>query len=345
MRRDIFAPENHHANLLNVGLGVQSTSAALQIINGDLPAVDAFIFADTGWERQGTYENFERLKPLADKAGIPFHVVSGGNIRDNQLNPDYQRTELPYFCDPSRWETVAGKRNLLTKDVTKAHRKMLKDKKLNKKEQNLLFSDDDLPLEVYLEVALADFDRKVEAGYIVDGYMEMSVTQIGRQCTLKYKIKPVNKFCRKHYGAHFKTPVGTWLGISTDEWHRMSVSEVKAFVLYYPLIKYGLSRDDCEQYMIDHDYLVPVKSSCIGCPFHSDGLWKDMSDAEVADADAFEKGVNKILKNSPKLKDKPYFANGIRLHDSMEPIGTRPFVKGIKNPERDGVCGAAGCFL
>ena len=94
-------------------------------IYGDLPRPDAFIFADTGWEREGTYENLERLKPIAEGAGIPFHVVSAGNIREEQLDYEAYRTDtiLPYYCDPSRFATVEGKRELLIQDVKKAHRK------------------------------------------------------------------------------------------------------------------------------------------------------------------------------------------------------------------------------
>ena len=158
MRPKMKDIRNYHANLLNVGLGIQSTAAALMCIHGDLPRPDAFIFADTGWEREGTYENLKLLKPIAEDARIPFHVVSAGNIRDEQLKPEVGRVELPYFCDPSRFETVEGKRTLLIKDVTKAYRKMLKSMET----QGELFGG--FTLNDYLEPALTDFDRKVEDG-------------------------------------------------------------------------------------------------------------------------------------------------------------------------------------
>ena len=342
MRPKIKEMRNYHANILNVGLGIQSTAAALMCINGDLPRPDAFIFADTGWEREGTYDNFKLLKPIADDAGIPFHVVSSGkNIRDEQLNLELGRVELPYFCDPSRFETVEGKRALLIKDIQKAYRKMLKSIEA----QEELFNN--LTLDDYLEPALTDFDRKVEKGEITDGRLEMSVTMLGRQCTNKYKIAPVHKYCRLNYGAHHTTPVGTWLGISTDEWTRMATSNVKAFALLYPLIDYGYSRSDCETYIIDHNYPVPVKSACIGCPFHSDPTWKDLTDAEIEDVADFEDDVNKTIENDPKLKDLPYFANGVHVHRSKTPIRQRPFnkAKSDEETEQESVCGAAGCFL
>lgn len=185
-------PENlkdykHHG--LNVGLGVQSTATALMCINGDLPKPDFFIFADTGWEREGTYENYDRLAPLAEQAGIPFHIVRNGNIREQQLDPEFARTELPYYTDPSRFVTVAGKRELFIKDIKK---KFFFGERTRKK---------------------------------------------------------------------------------------------------------------------------------------------------------FEKGVNAMLDATPELKSRAYYANGVRLHGSMKPIGERPFEKGGQPDEldRDGVCGSAGC--
>ena len=342
MRPKMSDIHKYHAHALNVGLGKQSTATALMCINGDLPRPSCFIFADTGWERQGTYENLERFRPLAEKAGIPFHVVSAGNIRKDQIAEGSERTELPYYCDPSRFETIEGLRELLAKDIEKAYHKAIREMKREGRNEMVAVSLQDL-----LEVGLAEFDRRVEAGEIKPGWKQMRVTMLGRQCTQKYKIEPIEKYCRKHYGAHFKTPVGTWLGISTDEWTRMGTSRSKAFELFYPLIDYGMSVDNCVQYLIDHDYPVPVKSSCIGCPYHSDDLWQDMSDAEIEDAQDFEDDVNVIIQTSPKLRDKPYFANGVRLHESMIPIGQRPFnrVIQVEQDDRDSVCGSAGCFL
>ncbi len=327
-------------NGLNVGLGIQSTAAALMCINGDLPRPDMMIFADTQWERQGTYENLKRLRPLVEKAGIPFHVVSAGNIRESGI-ADNGRVELPYFCDPSRYETVEGKRNLLIKDTKKAYKK--RKKIMEKSGQSELFGD--ITLEEYIEVGVVNFDRKVADGKITDGYMQMGVTMLGRQCTNRYKIAPVNAYCRKHYGASFKRPMGTWLGISTDEWTRMGTSEVKAFVLVYPLIDYGMSRDDCKQYIIDHDYPVPVKSSCIGCPFHDNKLWDEMTEAEFLDVSRFERSVNMKIANDDNLRDLPYFENGVRVHPSMGKIKDKPYQNADSTVEASGVCGAAGCFL
>ena len=341
MRPKMSDIQQYHAHVPNIGLGRQSTAMALMIINGDLPRPDCFLFADTGWEREGTYENLARLKPMAEKAGIPFVVVSGGNIRKDQVAEGFEKTELPYYVDPSRFETIEELRELLIKDIEKAYHKAIREMKREGRNELIAVSLDDL-----MQVGLAEFDRRVEAGEIKPGWKQMRVTMIGRQCTEKYKIKPIQSYCRKNLGAHFKRPVGVWLGISTDEWTRMATSRTKAFVNFYPLIDYGMSVENCMQYLEDHDYPIPVKSSCIGCPYHSNELWSEMSAAEIADAQDYEDSVNAVVKASDKLRDKPYFANGIRLHESMIPIGQRPFNRVIvEQKDRDAVCGSAGCFL
>ena len=39
-----------------------------------------------------------------------------------------------------------------------------------------------------------------------------------------------------------------------------------------------LSRQDCLRWLARHDYPIPPKSACIGCPFHSDAYWRRMRD-------------------------------------------------------------------
>ena len=204
--------------------------------------------------------------------------------------------------------------------------------------------DTEIDLEKLLHDAATEFGRKVERGEIKSGWVELKTTQIGRQCTKKYKIKPVMDYMREHYGASAKRPVGQWLGITTDEWHRMTTSPIKASVLMYPLIDIGMSRDDCEAYLIEKGYPVPPKSACIACPFHSDPTWLEMTDAEIAETADFEEGVIQMIANSD-LKYLPYFANGVRVHSSMVPIEERPFEKENKEDGGSPCMGAAGCFL
>jgi hypothetical protein len=59
---------------------------------GDLPKLDAAVFADTGWEPQAVYRHLDWLEEEAGRHGIPIHRVSAGHIKEDclrvQLNYD-----------------------------------------------------------------------------------------------------------------------------------------------------------------------------------------------------------------------------------------------------------------
>jgi len=59
---------------------------------GKLPKVDVAIHADTGWERQGTYELAAKWTPWLEAHGIPVITTSA----DNATRRDFQRGEASY---------------------------------------------------------------------------------------------------------------------------------------------------------------------------------------------------------------------------------------------------------
>lgn len=50
----------------------------------------------------------------------------------------------------------------------------------------------------------------------------------------------------------------------------------------WPLIEKQMTRRDCLAWLKRHDYPMPPKSACIGCPFHSDAVWRQMRDGDAA---------------------------------------------------------------
>ena len=70
--------------ILSLGAGVQSTTLLLMAHYGDIAPFDHVIFADTGWEREATYENLRRLV-LECGDDVPIHVESAGNLRADSL--------------------------------------------------------------------------------------------------------------------------------------------------------------------------------------------------------------------------------------------------------------------
>ena len=104
-----------------------------------------------------------------------------------------------------------------------------------------------------------------------------------RECTREYKIRPI----QRGIGRLINRPKGSrqpepraiqWLGISTDEAMRIKPSDRSWIDNRWPLIEMGWSRHDCVEWFSRH---YPgrelVKSSCVGCGFHSDAEWLRLS--------------------------------------------------------------------
>lgn len=68
--------------VISLGAGVQSTAVLMLALAGDLGQVDAAVFADTGWEPRAVYAHLWGLAERCAAAGLPLHIVSGGNIRN-----------------------------------------------------------------------------------------------------------------------------------------------------------------------------------------------------------------------------------------------------------------------
>jgi hypothetical protein len=115
----------------------------------------------------------------------------------------------------------------------------------------------------------------------------IEIGMIRRQCTKDYKIVPIRRKVRALAGLSRRpsprTPVvEQWIGISLDEAVRMKPSFETWQVNRWPLIEQRMTRRDCLCWLERHGYPVPPKSSCIGCPFHSDGLWRQIRDEDPA---------------------------------------------------------------
>lgn len=124
-----------------------------------------------------------------------------------------------------------------------------------------------------------------------------------RQCTSEYKLNPIKrKVVELCDGKRTAGQVEMWIGISIDEASRMKPSRVKYIINRFPLIDQQMSRHACLQWMSRKGYPQPPKSSCIGCPYHSDDQWRALTPAEFADAVE----VDKAIRNQPKSKAQQF---------------------------------------
>ena len=70
--------------VLSLGAGVQSTTLALMMAEGEIEPVEHAIFADTQWEPKSVYEHLEWLCE-SNRLPFPVHRVTAGNLRQNIL--------------------------------------------------------------------------------------------------------------------------------------------------------------------------------------------------------------------------------------------------------------------
>ena len=111
----------------------------------------------------------------------------------------------------------------------------------------------------------------------------VEVGMIRPQCTKDYKIVPIRRKVRELAGLYRKRSPGVpvveqWIGISFDEAIRMKPSFEDWQVNRWPLIERAMTRQDCLRWLERHGYPLPPKSSCVGCPFHSDDMWRRIRD-------------------------------------------------------------------
>lgn len=82
--------------VLSLGGGTQSSALALMSAAGDLPRLDHIIFADTQGEMPETYAFIDYLRTSVERAGIPLHVVTAGNLEEDlKLDHAISRNPTP----------------------------------------------------------------------------------------------------------------------------------------------------------------------------------------------------------------------------------------------------------
>ena len=232
--------------VLSLGAGVQSTTLALMAAHGEVgPMPDCAIFADTGWEPKAVYEHLAWLRS-PNVLPFPVHVVSAGDLR----------ADLLAGARGERWASIPA----FTRTVTPAGAE----------------------LPVYDEDENGDL---VAIGSRIVPTERVGVGMIRRQCTGDYKIAPIRRKVRELLGIAGrrspKAPVAEqWIGISLDEVLRMKPSFEPWQRNRWPLVEQGMTRQDCLRWLDRHDYPLPPKSACIGCPFHSDDHWRRMRDRD-----------------------------------------------------------------
>lgn len=254
---------------------MQSSTLALMIARGELPMVDAAIFADTQWEPRAVYE---WLSWLETQLPFPVHRVTAGSLRESIIN---KQTSTGRRFASVPWYTINP-------------------------------------------------DNSLGMGR--------------RQCTQEYKLAPLISKKRELVGLVPRQRAAavlceTWIGISTDEALRMKPSHERWNVNRWPLIDQRMSRSDCLRWMERNGYPAPPKSSCIGCPYHSDTEWRAVKADPASWADVLE--IDALIREPVRgLRGRQF------MHRSCKPLAEVDLATAEErgqvdmfNNECEGMCG------
>lgn len=142
-----------------------------------------------------------------------------------------------------------------------------------------------------------------------------------RQCTTEYKLVPIQRKVRELVGLaprarsreHLANMV---IGISWDESHRMRDALYPWQRNVYPLVRMRMTRADCIEWNDRNGFRRPPRSSCIGCPFHSNEEWRSIkADPETwEDACSFDEAIR-----APEQHDR-FFQGRAYLHAKRIPL-------------------------
>ena len=83
-------------------------------------------------------------------------------------------------------------------------------------------------------------------------------------CTKTMKVEPTRRYLRSIGVKKAKK----YLGMTYEEKNRMRVNSVKWIENVYPLIKWKMTRKDCQKFLLDNIGFVPIKSGCTVCRNH-----------------------------------------------------------------------------
>jgi hypothetical protein len=159
-----------------------------------------------------------------------------------------------------------------------------------------------------------------------------------RQCTRSHKLDVIHREIREQLGlakgerAAGRLYAEVWIGISGDESQRARPSRFELLGYRWPfLIDRPMRRRDCLMWLDQRGHPLPVKSSCVFCPFKVDVDWLELRDQ---DPDGWERAV---------AFDREINLEGHYLHRSLRPLDQVAFDPSVQldlfGQECEGLCG------
>jgi hypothetical protein len=153
--------------------------------------------------------------------------------------------------------------------------------------------------------------------------------RLRRQCTRYWKVAPIRRWFSAWLHRHKlgKTPgvVTQWLGYTWEERGRVRDSDAQYVVNRFPFLEmfsHPWTRQRVVWWLQDHDLEVPVKSSCVICPYHTAHGWRAIQMAGNGDwqrAVAVDRAVR--LKRPGYLTYLCRDGRPLEAHDYTQQLG------------------------
>ena len=71
--------------------------------------------------------------------------------------------------------------------------------------------------------------------------------------------------------------------------------------------------NNCKKWLTNNGFKIPVKSSCVFCPFHNNRTWRELKKNNPNDWDI-------ACKIDERIRSKPDLNNKLYLHRSCKPL-------------------------
>ena len=299
--------------VLSLGAGVQSTTVLLMSCRGELPKLDAAVFADTQWEPKAVYKHLAWLEVEARGHGIPVYQSTAGNLREDGIA--FRRTGGKAVGHPGYRRFASIPLFVLNPDGTVGmiNRQCTAEYKIEVVEQ-------------FIRRELLGLKKgQVAPAGAVEHWFGISDDEKQRMRT------------SENHWQTFRYPL---------------INDVVS-PRRDTLFGRGFDRQDCKTWLWSKGYPDPPRSACVGCPYHTDGEWLDMKvnrPDEWEDAVAFDREIR--AADAALQAERPGKLAGRRvglpfLHRSCVPLDEVHFrltdrqaelVYGMGN-ECAGVCG------
>jgi len=136
-----------------------------------------------------------------------------------------------------------------------------------------------------------------------------------RQCTDKWKIRPIEQELHRRYGRNTPLIAQLALAYTPRDVGRMRDPRVKRNTNRWPLIEKRITRDMCVETIKSAGLPVPPTSACTFCPLQSDGRWRNLAAQEP---ESFRRAVD--LDEFIRARGRKNGKGLLYLHGSRRPL-------------------------